>query len=428
MYTLVVNKDEKLGAVKPMNCVNNLLSWINMSAQKYYKKMGIPAVRTHDSRIMNSHLVDIPAIFPDFDADECDPASYDFAFTDVYMKNICSAGAKPFFRLGVTIENYSYLKPYDIVPPKDFAKWARICEHVVRHYNEGWADGLTLGIEYWEIWNEAENHPDPAKNPMWTGTFDQYIDLYVITANHLKKCFPDIKVGGYASCGFYEILTDTPDWALAQPERIAYFGEAFRAFCAAVTSEERRAPVDFFSWHSYACVKDVIEQMKYVREKLDENGLSGAESILNEWNPSTVESGTLKNAAEIASIIVEGQNLPVDMLMYYDLRGNTAYQGIFDRYTGKPYKAYYDFVWFNNLRKIGTAVKVEGAGEDLHATAAYDGKNGGILIANSSAKAQTFSLSGVSVGAVSHIASKKIGREGDTFTVPAYDVVYIRFA
>ena len=28
-----------------------------------------------------------------------------------------------------------------MLPPKDYAKWARICEHVVRHYNEGWGWG-----------------------------------------------------------------------------------------------------------------------------------------------------------------------------------------------------------------------------------------------------------------------------------------------
>ena len=81
--------------------------------------------------------VDIPNMFRDFDVDETDPASYDFAFTDALMAEIVKAGCEPYYRLGVTIENYPYIRAYRISPPKDFAKWARICEHIVRHYING---------------------------------------------------------------------------------------------------------------------------------------------------------------------------------------------------------------------------------------------------------------------------------------------------
>ena len=69
------------------------------------------------------------------------------------------AGTKPFYRLGQSIEHQT--KKYGIYPPKDFKKWAKICEHIIRHYNEGWANGYRMGIEYWEIWNEADlDQPD----------------------------------------------------------------------------------------------------------------------------------------------------------------------------------------------------------------------------------------------------------------------------
>ena len=48
------------------------------------------------------------------------------------------------------------IKPYHTFPPKDPEKWARICEHIIRHYTEGWADGYHYNIRYWEIWNEPE--------------------------------------------------------------------------------------------------------------------------------------------------------------------------------------------------------------------------------------------------------------------------------
>ena len=33
-----------------------------------------------------------------------------------------------------------------------------------------------------------------------------FIDLYEISAKHLKSKFPELKIGGYASCGFYDIF------------------------------------------------------------------------------------------------------------------------------------------------------------------------------------------------------------------------------
>ena len=168
---------------------------------------GIPFSRLHDvgGCFGNNLFVDIPNIFRDFDADPADPASYDFTFTDLLMKALTDAGVEPFFRLGVTIENYARFKAYRIHPPKDFSKWADICAGVVRHYNEGWADGFHYNIRYWEIWNEPENHVDPKLNEMWTGTAEQYYALYDVTAKRLKEEFPDIRVGGYASCGFYAL-------------------------------------------------------------------------------------------------------------------------------------------------------------------------------------------------------------------------------
>ena len=40
------------------------------------------------------------------DADENDPKSYRFAFTDALVKALVDNGVEPFFRLGVTIENF----------------------------------------------------------------------------------------------------------------------------------------------------------------------------------------------------------------------------------------------------------------------------------------------------------------------------------
>ena len=114
----------------------------------YMTEAGIPYSRLHDvgGPFGGNRYVDIPNIFRDFDADENDPANYDFYFTDEYIGAIQKTGCEAYYRLGITIEWGS--KKYFTAPPKDAAKWARICEHVIRHYNEGWANGFHHNIQY----------------------------------------------------------------------------------------------------------------------------------------------------------------------------------------------------------------------------------------------------------------------------------------
>ena len=49
--------------------------------------------------------------------------------------SLVDSGIEPFYRLGVTIENFVVdgFPRENTMPPKDFAKWGRICEHIIRH-------------------------------------------------------------------------------------------------------------------------------------------------------------------------------------------------------------------------------------------------------------------------------------------------------
>ena len=98
------------------------------------------------------------------------------------------------------------------------------------HYNEGWADGFEFGREYWEIWNEPDNRK------MWTGTHEQFFELYKVTANHLKQRFGDsIKIGGCAFSGFYMLnRKDAGEWFKTL---VPYIHE----FLKYITSDENKA-------------------------------------------------------------------------------------------------------------------------------------------------------------------------------------------
>ena len=209
MDHVVIDFAQNLGAVKPMHAVNNGPVYKFAADQRItnlpaYKEAGIPYARTHDASFYatygGEHTVDIIAIFPNFDADPDDPASYDFRLTDEYMRVIELAGTKPFFRLGNKIEHWP--KKYGTLPPKDFHKWAVICEHIIRHYTEGWADGFHMDMPYWEIWNEPDlDRDDSDHKRCWGGTAEQFYEFFNIAATHLKACFPHLKIGGPACCG-----------------------------------------------------------------------------------------------------------------------------------------------------------------------------------------------------------------------------------
>ncbi len=368
MPHLIIDYERAMGRIKPMHAINNApMHWANYKLFHYLTEAGIPTSRLHDTggAFGGGIYVDIDNLFPRPEADPTDPASYDFLFNDALLCALCEAGAKPFYRLGCTIENYvTTIGPRRVFPPKDPHKWAVICEHIIRHYNEGWANGHHLGIEYWEIWNEPDNEPDPLVNPMWRGSKEAYYTLYEVTANHLKSCFPHLKIGGYASCGFYDILNTQAEKQANVSTRTGYFIEFFEGFLDHITSDAHRAPLDFFSWHSYSEPDENVKYAAYAREMLDKYGFTDTESILNEWNPGIHRRGTLADASHIGAMFVAMQNASVDLLCYYDGQLESSYGGLWNPLTYQPFKAYHTFRAFNVLYRLGWQYAIEGTAPD----------------------------------------------------------------
>lgn len=365
------------GKMKPVHGVGQPpFSGTDYSMLHYLTEAGIPYSRLHDvgGIFGGGRFVDIPNIFRNFDANPYDPASYDFVFTDDLITHLMDSGVEPFFRLGVTIENYASMKAYRIYPPKDFRKWAVVCEHVIRHYTEGWADGFRYPIRYWEIWNEPENGIEcTTMNQMWLGTDREYFELYDIASKHLKKCFPDLMIGGYASCGFEHLTNAHPS------ERALHWERFFNQFLAYI--KESGAPLDFFSWHSYASIGVTMINADYVRKRLDEEGFTETESICNEWNYEAQLRGTDLHAALTAGMMISMQKSSLDSAMFYDARfGTSIYGGMFNPLTAKPFKAYYSFVAFNELYRLGTEITADCDTEGVYALAATDGKTAKLML------------------------------------------------
>ena len=377
MDTVTVNGALPGRPVRPLNGVNGgpVTHNFRFDARTLFKEANIPLCRLHDieGTLGGGKFVDVRNVFPLWDMDENDPRSYDFTFTDEYLRCIMDCGAKPFFRLGETID-HGYLKAH-VRPPQDFDKWARICANIVRHYNCGWANGFRYGIDYWEIWNEPENPP------MWTGTKEAFFDLYRITSNLLKREFPGIKVGGYASCGVYAAFNDNAD------EFYRSFLTWIDDFLAYIKAPETASPLDFFSWHIYSSdPAEVSAHARYCRQKLDAAGFCGTECILDEWNRSGDNMfeamRAMPGAAFAADVMCRLQlSDDTDAACYYDAQPEQAFGGVFLRHTVQPSRTYYALKAFGRLRALGTQADVV-SGTDLTVAAAADGERRAALVCN----------------------------------------------
>ncbi|MFA5203982.1 MAG: hypothetical protein WC708_06200 [Lentisphaeria bacterium] len=377
-----VDFTKEMGKIKPLHGVNNSPVVLNGEIPTM-RDAGIPYVRLHDAAggFGGTYYVDVPNLFPDFNADPENAASYDFAFNDAYFRSLIASGVKIFYRLGVTIENFWQIKVQRINPPEDFKQWARICEGIIRHYNHGWANGFHYGIEYWEIWNEPENPP------MWTGSREQFFRFYGIVANHLKKCFPEIKVGGYGSCGFYEVTRKKLD------DFYLTFIPYFTEFLEYISAPKTRAPLDFFSWHLYPDdPAEIVNHAVFVDKMLKKYGFVQTENIFDEWNFATGIYGgnpwddikEMPGATFVASSLCLMQKSPIDKAMYYDAFPERIFCGLYYFPSMAVTKTFFAFFAFNELYKLGTAVECSSdIANKTYACAARGDKNqSAVLIVN----------------------------------------------
>ena len=371
MKKVVISTDKSTGRIKPLHGVGGgpVTNIFTGDATKYFREAGIPFSRTHDIEYPfgAGEFVDIHCVFPDFRQDENDPSNYNFVMTDAYLQSIANAGTEVFYRLGSSIEHQP-IKRY-IMPPADFEKWARVCSHIIAHYNEGWGNGYHMGIRYWEMWNE----PD-LENRCWTGTYEQMFELYDITARIVKSEHPDVKFGG-----------------LAFTSPAAPMADAWLAHL-----KKSGAPVDFFSWHGYIHTPEEVKALTDQAEALlAKHGFGHLESIYDEWN--YVVNWTDKCTASIkmhksalcaalnAAVLSELQASRTDLAMYYDVQVDVmAWNGFFTRLPMKAHgepvgiaaeRPYYAFYAWNKLYRLGNAVSAVCEGGNLYASAACaDGK------------------------------------------------------
>ena len=377
-----VDFDSVVGEMKPVHNIDRMPEYEPGSEiNRYFTQANMTSCRTHDI-----NCTDIHRVFPDFTKDAADESSYSFTESDRVMAAIAETGMEPFFRLGISYSD-PVLAHDNLVPPADYTKWAQICEHIILHYNEGWADGYRYNIRYWEIWNEPENSDDPSDNHFWLGTDEEFFRLYDTAAKYLKKKFPALKIGGYGSCGFYA-LTKTNALNTGASERNRYFVTYFNNFLNYI--KEHNSPMYFFSWHSYTVTEKNARYIQYIKENLAKAGYGGAEIICDEWNYNPTENDKIdrRYGANQTSMLIMFQNEGLDMAHYYDGDDDgQLWAGLFVN-GRQPSSAYYGFWAFGQLYKLGSQAKIKNMRlyDDLYAVAATGSGGQALLLSNISEK------------------------------------------
>ncbi len=376
-----IDFNKKCGRIKPLNCINGGPRSggydLPFDFSDEFTAMGVPLVRTASSagEYGLNQYINIHCIFPDANADENLEESYNFLPTDLYLASIRNTGAGIFFRLGEGREPYS--RKLYARPPQDAEKWARICEHIVMHYNEGWANGFKLGIKYWEIWSA------PDSGECWAGTRQEYFELYRITANHLRERFPKIKIGAYGARGFYSLNR------LNATEEMKSYIPFMQQFFSYITAPETAAPLDFFTWACYTSnPEELAMHAKYARTYLDTAGLRKTRSIICEYN--TIDQGGTPPAlredlpSELGASLIMAQKCPADMLMYSTSDIYSRENALFsmDDHTNPHHYAAYEVMCdFAKLYKLGIAIDTgDDHRKELYSLAATNGNEGAMMM------------------------------------------------
>lgn len=342
----------------------------SVDASQGYRWAHIDLVRTHDAygptdidarfetaRAPGGALIhadrDAFTIFPDPHADPGNPASYRFGPSDRIIASIVGVGAQVLYRLGRS-------EGADPTPPADFDRYAQVVRHIVLHYNRGWAHGYHYEIRYWEIWNE----PDLGK-VFWSGTPQQYFDLYAKLARAVKAADPTALVGGPA---------------IAAPNDASPYQIPFLDYVRA-----RHVPLDFYSWHWYATdSEDPLDFSRIgdaLRQRLDAHGLRQTRSFLTEWNYGLVTPppSPLVRAAFITSALIYMQDAPIDAATLY--RGDN----LFGRDGKTPDKTGQALIALGSMRETAKRLRVQGDDRDgfaVQAGRSADGRLVQVLISN----------------------------------------------
>jgi len=210
-------------------------------------------------------------------ADAQDPNFYRWGYLDRVIDGVLALGAKPIVSIDTMPRSLArnrdvaYRAPIlswsDNVrnsPPADNAVFAEVVKRIIMHCIQGWAQGRTLDLPYWELWHapDTDLRFGGAAYTFWAGSWEDYVAMFAACQQAVKGHFGEaVRWGGAA---------------FARPESVG-------AFADALTTLNLRP--DFVS---LVAATDALTDVGFVvavtRQVLDEHDLANVEIIMSGWN------------------------------------------------------------------------------------------------------------------------------------------------
>ncbi len=278
--------------------------------------------------------------------------AYDWKNLDRYVDSIMAGGAQPLMCLSYDAGPWMHEGPAWGLP-KDLKDWEEVVYQTTKHFNVD----RKLGIKYWEVWNE------PDAGNFWSGTFDQYLELYDAAAKGALRADPSIKFGGPG---------------VSWPIRGWLHG--LMQHCA-----EKGVRLDFVSWHSYDIQPQLHgEFIRKVKRWASEFPSLHPEFIIDEWNAYGGLNGlndTEYDAAFACATIKEMLDVGLDRQCFFELRDGRSGDRFYGRwgllaYDGTPKPVYNAFQMMSMLGD--ERLRVQGA--DPYVGVLASRKNGEVCI------------------------------------------------
>ena len=247
--TVNVDLSIPVGEIAPLHGICNGPTSYGADISHLFKEIGVPAVRFDGTDTpMSGYAVDISRIFKNPDADPSDEENYDFSVTDRYVTAARLSGAEIVYRLGESRDIFDPERCARI--PSDVDALARVCVNIIRHYNDRWAGGFSLGIKYFEIWSRSFSR----------GGLADDAEIYRRLANAVKLYDEGLMVGGMS----FSRHTEAAE---------------FLRYC-----KKNRAPVDFLTVDCFGGdPNECLSHLSAVRKSAVELGYPSLELIVGKW-------------------------------------------------------------------------------------------------------------------------------------------------
>lgn len=201
--------------------------------------------------------------------------AYNFQRVDQVYDGLLERGVSPFVELSFMPKGLATGSPgvffygMNVTPPKSNEAWADLVKNFTTHLIDRYGINVVKDWPF-EVWNE------PNLSTFWSGTKQQYFDMYKATSVAIKSIDPRIQVSGPS--------TASGEW-MAE----------FANWCS-----QNNAPVDFFTTHIYAgddqehlfgkgtpkiSQNDVIPRViEQVRREIDATAHAGKPLWITEWS------------------------------------------------------------------------------------------------------------------------------------------------